>query len=79
MVLGEFPQKEIEQMASSFKLMNFYIESIKDWNVDETDATIINLALERLLEDLEDEEKDNNVVFCKECLIIQYLELEKEE
>lgn len=74
MVLGEFDEHEIEDMASDTGLREFYIDMIKEHGVDESDNVIINLALESLLSDLEQAD-DSCLVVCKECLIMQYLDL----
>ena len=80
MVLGEFPPEEIEKMASSSKLRNYYLKSIKEdeFVYGETVDTIINLALGYFLHKLNDEYIDNNCIVCKECLIMDYLDLERD-
>lgn len=74
MVLGEFDEDVIEHMASSNELTDYYVEWIKEKNVDESDSVIINLALNYLACDLENEES-NIYKVCKECLVMDYLNL----
>lgn len=74
MVLGEFDEHEIEDMASDSGLREFYIAMIKKHDIDESDNVIINLALDYMLGELEDNPK-NFYKVCKECLIMQYLDL----
>lgn len=75
MVLGEFSEDEIEDMASDEYLTDFYISLIKQAGVDESDEVIINLALQFMLDCLTDKNINNNDIVAKECLIRQYLEL----
>ena len=76
MVLGEYSEHEIEKMASSKELTDFYLDYIRD-DIDESDNVIINLALEHFINDLEDESIEDWEIICKECLIIEYLHLHK--
>lgn len=78
MVLGEFSEDEIEDMASDGDLTDFYIDMIKQAGVDESDGVIINLALQYLMDCLYDENINNLDIVGKECLIWQYLELNDE-
>ena len=74
MVLGEFDEDVIEQMASSDELTDYYVEWIKEKDIDESDEVIINLALNYLACELENEES-NIYKVCKECLVMDYLNL----
>lgn len=61
MVLGEFTAEEKEIIFSDMDLRRFLINGIKEKGVKEAEDVIINLALEYLLEQLEnpDKEEDN--------------------
>ena len=74
MVLGEFDEDVIEQMASSDELTDYYVEWIKEKDIDESDEVIINLALNYLACELENDPGNVDKV-CKECLVMDYLNL----
>ena len=54
MVLGEFSKEEKEKIFSDLKLRKYLINEIKNKDVNEAEDVIINLALEYLLESLEE-------------------------
>ena len=54
MVLGEFTEAEKEAIFSNMDLRKFLIYHIKEKGVEEAEDVIINLALEFLLETLEE-------------------------
>lgn len=74
MVLGEYDEDVIEIIASSDELTDLYIDILKEKDVDESDEVIINLALNYLVNELRDNPK-NFYKICKECLVMQYLNL----
>ena len=74
MVLGEFDEDVIEDMASDIDLREFYIEKLKDKGIDESADVIINLALQYLLDEIRVDESNMDKV-CKECVVVQYLNL----
>jgi hypothetical protein len=57
MVLGEFSPEEKEKVFSDLKLRKYLINEIKKKDVNEAEDVIINLALEYLLETLEESTK----------------------
>lgn len=77
MVLGEYSEDKIDEMCSSSKLTNLYLEELRREYKEldeESDGTLINLALSHLNYTLYKSEEHPSVIIGKEPLVMCYLD-----
>lgn len=77
MVLGEFTEEEKEIIFSDLELRKFLIHHIKEKGVEEAEDVIINLALEYLIESLEESKttelgQDRITALKESCLAMNF-------
>lgn len=77
MVLGEFTEAENETIFSNMDLRKFLIKHIQEKGVKEAEDVIINLALEFLLESLEESKltelgQDRITALKESCLAMNF-------
>ena len=76
MVLGEYSEDKIDEMCSSSKLTNLYLRELRQYEdlSEESDETLINLALSHLNYTLYKSEEHPSVIIGKEPLVMCFID-----